>query len=468
MPLILFPKQKEFVLFIQSCLQDEQSGLVEKARDMGATWVSCAISVWLWLFKPGAAIGWGSRKEIYVDRLGDPDSIFEKIRMIIRHLPRVLWPAGFVEKEHMTYMKIINPATGATITGEAGDNIGRGGRKLIYWKDESSHYDRPELIEASLGDNTNCQIDISSVNGTGNIFYRRREKGIEWKPGAAIPRGRTRVFVMAWSDHPAKTPEWYNERRKKAEDEGMLHVFKQEVDRDYSGAVQNVLIPSEWVQAAIDADVKLGISIVGRTYGGLDVADEGGDKNALAIRKGDALIFVDDWGEGDTYQTAERGLSHFKAHRGDHLCYDSVGVGAGVKAGLNLLDRGNVTVSPWNGGEGVLNPTHRVIKYDSESPTNKDFFANLKAQAWWALRTRFHNTFKAVQAGKLDPDADIIILPSYLSKLHEVKLELSQPTYIRNSKGQIIVDKKPDGAKSPNLADAIVMAFFPKESLFFV
>ena len=35
-----------------------------------------------------------------------------------------------------------------------------------------------------------------------------------------------------------------------------MHVFKQEVDRDYSGSVENVVIPSEWVKAAIDLDYK--------------------------------------------------------------------------------------------------------------------------------------------------------------------------------------------------------------------
>jgi phage terminase large subunit len=133
--------------------------------------------VWLWLYWPGAAVGWGSRKEQLVDKIGDPDSIFEKMRIIIRNCPGSCCPPGFDADDHMPYMKIVNPETGATITGEAGDNIGRGGRKLIYFKDESAHYERPEKIEAALADNTNVQIDISSVNGLGNVFHRRREAG---------------------------------------------------------------------------------------------------------------------------------------------------------------------------------------------------------------------------------------------------------------------------------------------------
>jgi phage terminase large subunit len=59
LPFMLFPRQEEFVLFLKSCLDDKESGLVEKARDMGATWLCCAFSVWLWLFRPGTVVGWG-------------------------------------------------------------------------------------------------------------------------------------------------------------------------------------------------------------------------------------------------------------------------------------------------------------------------------------------------------------------------------------------------------------------------
>jgi phage terminase large subunit len=223
-------------------------------RDLGLR----RLSVWLWLFWPGAAVGWGSRKEDLVDKIGDPKSVFDKIRKTIDYLPRELLPAGFDRKAHMAFMKVVNPETDASITGEAGDNIGRGGRTLVYFKDESAHYERPEAIEAALGDNTRVQIDISSVNGPGNVFYRRREAGIEWEPALSIPKGKTRVFVMDWREHPAKDQAWYDARKRKAEDDGLQHVFAQEVDRNYFAAVEGVIIPAEYVASAIDAHLKLG------------------------------------------------------------------------------------------------------------------------------------------------------------------------------------------------------------------
>ena len=85
----------------------------------------------------------------------------------------------------------------------------------------------------------------------GDVFYRRRMAGEVWAPGKAMPRGKARVFIMDWRDHPAKTQEWYDLRRSAAEAEGLLHVFAQEVDRDYLSAVDNIIIKQEWIEAAM-------------------------------------------------------------------------------------------------------------------------------------------------------------------------------------------------------------------------
>ncbi len=469
-PLICFQRQDDLVQFLMACLRDEEGGLIEKARDMGATWICCGFSVWLWLFWKGAAVGWGSRKEQLVDRIGDPDSIFEKVRMILRGLPKFFLPAGFGE-DCMTYMKIINPENDCTITGEAGDNIGRGGRKLIYFKDESAHYERPEKIEAALADNTRVPIDISSVNGIGNVFHRRRENGQIWLPGETMEKGRTRIFIMDWSDHPAKDQAWYDMRKKKAEADGLLHIFAQEVDRDYASAVDGVVIPPEWVNACVDAHIKLGIEITGGYCAGLDVADGGGDKNALVVRRGILLCQADEWGDRDTSATARTAMGKLAAFRDVDFQYDCIGVGAGVKAEINnFADQGNVnlppgiTFTPWNAGASVLFPDQRVIPDDDDSPINQDFYANLKAQAWWELRMRCYRTWRMVtgqEGASYDPDT-LISIDSRLPLLHQIKKELSQPTASKSgAKLKMVIDKKPEGTKSPNLGDGTVMAYWP-------
>lgn len=478
MPFVPFRRQRELIRFVHSCLDDRVSGLVEKSRDMGATWICCAISTHLFLFWPGASVGWGSRKAGLVDRIGDPDSIFEKIRILLRNLPRELLPIGFSLTEHMSLMRIVNPETRATIVGEGGDDIGRGGRSLVYFKDESAHYEHPESIEAALSDNALVQIDVSSVNGLGNVFHRRRESGVEWTPSSPTTTtpGRTRIFVMDWRDHPAKTAEWHEQRRAKAEAEGLLHVFAQEVDRDYSAAVQGVVIPAEWVKSAIDAHEKLKLKCDGGWCSALDVADEGGDTNAQATRRGVLLRALDEWGERDTGLTARRAVRNASTAAGTQpvqVQYDCVGVGAGVKSETNrladdgLLPRG-LRLVPWNAGESPQDADRSVIPGDRDSPTWGDFAANLKAQGWWTLRRRFELTHRAVTELALpeedrvpwDED-DLISLPSGLPLLWRLVKELSQPTMSQSSRMKLLIDKTPEGSRSPNLADAVMMCYWP-------
>jgi phage terminase large subunit len=465
MPFILFKRQREFVDFLLACLNGAESGLAEKCRDMGATWVACGFSVALWLFWPGAAVGWGSRKEVLVDQIGDPKCVFEKMRMIVRELPAPLLPAGFGEADDMTFMKFVNRETDATITGEAGDNIGRGGRTLIYFKDESAHYERPEKIEASLGDNTNVQIDISSVNGLGNVFHRRREAGVDWTPGKPIEPGRTAVFVMDWRDHPEKDEAWYARRKQKATDDGLLHVFRQEVDRDYAAAIEGTIIPAEWIRSAIDAHIKLKWPVSRRWSLALDVADGGLDKNAIAGVLGSVIALAETWTERDTGVTTRRAITACTGKGWVDLQYDCIGVGAGVKAEANRLDEegelpGSIHLTPWNAGANPLDADEPVVPDDMDSPLNGDFFENLKAQAWWRVRIRFEKTHRAVTEGIYYPPDELVSIDSTLPMLRQIEKELSQPVK-KPGALKIIVNKTPEGTRSPNVGDAIIMALNP-------
>jgi len=474
MPFILFERQAQLVTFILECLENEQPGLVEKARTMGATWVGVAVSVWAWLFIPGIAIGWGSRDSAALAVLGDPSSIFEKIRMLIRRLPKQFLPEGVGtiddpvsgDNKKLKALQIINPANGATIIGQIGDNIGRGARTRLYFKDESAHYEHPEAIEAALSGTTRVPIDISSVNGLGNVFHRKREAGMDWYPGVKIPRGVTRVFVMDWSESPQYGKAWFEETRKYWEDQGMPHVFASEFERNYAASVQGTIIPLEWLEACIDAHVKLGIE-PGPKISGLDIGDsQDGDRNAQSIRAGIILTYAEEWVARDPGVTARKAIQTCVQHKVPELQYDAGGgLGSNVKSQVNLLREGGnmpkVRVVPWNPGGKVLHGAEKVVPLDLESPRNKDFFTNLKAQAWWALRLRVFNTYQAITQGvKHDPD-ELFSIDSKLPLLQKVKKELCQATSTTGAKLKLLVDKAPEGTRSPNIADSIVMAYFP-------
>jgi phage terminase large subunit len=483
MPFVFFQRQAEFIDFLNGLVEDQENGLVEKCRDAGLTWLACGWSDASWLFEDNVAIGFGSRKEDLVDQAGIPDSIFEKLRLILKRLPREFMPNGFDWRKHSTYMRLLNPENGSTIAGESGDNIGRGGRKWVYFKDESAHYERPDKIEAALGDNTNVQIDISSVNGLGNVFYRRAKAAQTWTPDAVMEPGKTRKFIVDWRDDPRKTQEWYDRRKQRYTDEGLEHVFAQEVERNYAASQSDTIISKEWIDACVDADKKLarlGDWFAGQHTSALDVADGGIDRNSLAIRKSVVLITSKEWGARDVGVTTRNTMLDLQSFPGIQCFYDCIGVGSGVKAEYNrIVDtdlkpwvgkpeynermRRFPAMIPWNAGSGVLNPYFRVIDDDNDSPLIRDFFANLKAQAWWSLRTRFWKTFQCIRDETISyPIDQLISLSSAIPLLHQLCDELAQPTRSATTGTlKMVVDKQPDNTKSPNLADAVVMAYFP-------
>lgn len=54
---------------------------------------------------------------------------------------------------------------------------------------------------------------------------------------------------------------------------------------------------------------------------------------------------------------------------------------------------------------------------------------------------------------------DIISISSSLPLLWRLVSELSQATVCYSKNGKVMIDKSPDGMKSPNLADSVVIRF---------
>lgn len=459
-PFILMPKQEDWIHWIEDMLNSETDGITEKSRDMGLSWTAMAYAVTKCLHNQGFTVGFGSRKEEYVDKAGHPKALFWKGREFLKHLP-IEFRGSWDERKHSPHMRISIPDMESVITGEAGDNIGRGDRTTISFVDEAAHLERPLLIDASLSATTNCRIDLSSVNGLNNPFAEKRHS---WPA--------ERVFTFHWRDDPRKNDEWY---KKQCERLNPI-IVAQEIDLNYSASAEGVLIPSEWVMAAMDSCAKLGINPSGERMGSMDVADEGYDKCAWGYRYGVQLQHQESWyGKGkDVYDSTVRMFTLMDTHGVQRGLFDSDGLGVSVRGDSRVINERRAEnnlpfrdIEPFWGSGAVINPDEEFIKGDPIrgiiGRTNKDFFQNRKAQAYWALRTRFQNTYRAV-VESLDYDADSIIdIPSTLPERSQLVSELSQPLYRINDAGKLIVIKTPDGMKSPNLADMAMMLYSPSQ-----
>lgn len=268
-PFVLFPKQAEFIDWLVAKWRGQDDGLAEKSRDMGVSWLCVAFAVWMWRFHGGAVIGFGSRKEEYVDKLGDPKSLFWKARQFIGLLPVEFRPDGYSEGAHAPHMRIMNPENGSAIVGEAGDNIGRGNRTSIYFKDESAFYERPEGIDAALSQTSNCKIDVSTVNGNGNPFYRKRHSG------------KIDVFTFHWRDDPRKDDAWYA-KQKNALDPV---IVAQEIDIDYNASTSDAWIGGDLIESAMRTG-PAEIEGKGTWRIGVDAAHYGDDESVIHKRQG--------------------------------------------------------------------------------------------------------------------------------------------------------------------------------------
>lgn len=471
-PFILFPRQIELCDTVTKNWRAQKNLLIEKSRDTGISWLLMSWACCLCTLYDDVAIGTGSRKWELVDELGNMDTLLQKARMFLKFLPPE-FRGGYTEKKNSKEGQLLIPETRSVIDGEAGDDIGRGGRKSAYIVDEAAHLLHPESVDASLSSNTNCKIELSSVKGMSNPFARRAHDGSVDK------------FVMDWRDDPRKDQAWYDQYLATYG----ATITAQEVDRNYSASVDGVIIPGLWVQAAIDAHVKLGIEITGMREGGLDVADLGQDKNAFATRHGILLEHVEQWAgmdAGDLSGTTERAFRLADDHRLNGFCYDTDGMGVGVRGPARTLNAGRakaMRVYPFRGsasGDALFMPNAPVKGEDGKplDRKNKDYFQNHKAQSYIALRWRFLCVYRAVakgyrligrpgdkpaQPGELVVDIDdIISISSKIPKLYELVSELSQPVKKDSGTGKLMVDKTPDGMKSPNLSDAVMMAFAPR------
>ena len=452
-PFIPWPRQIEYMRWLYERWQSGERGLVEKSRDCGVTWLSVGFAVALWAFRDGVAIGFGSRKEDLVDRLGDPDSIFEKIRHFVAHVPAILLPAGYSRDKHSSYQKIVSPTTGSSITGEAGDSIGRGGRKSIYFVDEAAFIDRQEMVDAALSQSTNCQIDISTFSGTGNAFYRKQQRF----------QGTKRHFVFDWRSDLRKDDAWYSRQK----DEQTEETVAQEIDRDPTAANIDSFIPAKWVTASIDAHKRIGFDPSGIRTAGFDPADTG-DSKAIVLRYGSVIVDCQQLKSGDITDALPWAYEIADQHRADLFIYDADGMGApAIKIDIARRSAGRFELIPYRGSGEVRDKLEPSIKGDQKAKVNGDIYYNFRGQSWTWARERFRLTYEAITrldkglAVNVDPDK-LISLSSDCKALHALRAELSAPRRKYSDNGKILVESKKDmrarRVQSPNLSDALIMS----------
>jgi len=226
LPFILWPKQRKLFEQLDYWYKRSQSGervnaVLDKPRAVGATFTLVAWCFHRWLFEPFEA-RFGSRKEDYVDKRGESDTIFFKFDYMIERLPTWLL-APFTRSS----MLLKNLETGGQISGEsANPNFGRGGRKSIIVFDELGFWEWARASWEACGETTNFRLAMSTPPLTGkDSFFYKLISGQE---------GRVDMFAFDWRDVPTRDDNWFTQAKEsKSEEE-----FAREVLKSYEGTTK--------------------------------------------------------------------------------------------------------------------------------------------------------------------------------------------------------------------------------------
>ena len=231
------------------------------------------------------------------------------------------------------------------------------------------------------------------------------------------------------------------------------HVY---LGKPLSGDDQ-AIIKRSWIDAAIDFHLRTDIDMTGQNTVGYDVADSGDDKNATVSSNGQIVTGCEEWqgSENELKKSADR-VRLLAIKENARIVYDSIGVGA--HTGSTLQAEGFNDFVGFNAGGKVFKPN---MKY--EGVKQKEYFSNIKAQAWWLIADRFRNTFDYAENGNHNYKAeDLISIDSSVANINALISELMTPHKDFDKSGKVKVESKADllkrGVKSPNRADSFIMA----------
>ena len=237
----------------------------------------------------------------------------------------------------------------------------------------------------------------------------------------------------------------------------------------YFDTIDNAIIMPEWFDACIDAHIKLeklGRWDVGQERVSFDPADAGDDPEALAYQKGNVVYEAMSADAKDIEEACNWACSYANDKRVDSFTWDCDGMGIGLKSQISHAFKGKkVETDQFKGSEGAFMPDEIYERVDedtrSKTKTNKDTFANQRAQFYWNLRDKMFKTWLAVEKGRYYPVDEMISFSKDIKHLALLRAELCSIPRKYISSGRIQLLTKAEMLKkdisSPNIGDCVMM-----------
>lgn len=417
-PFITYPYEDTLLKKLVDTIQNQKDILVEKSRDMGVTWCVVLAFTWFWCFRgEGFDFLVGSRKEQYIDTIGNMDTIMEKIRFLIRNMPTWMRPQKFDFKQHSNYLKIINPQTGATITGEATNaNFSRSGRRRAIFFDEFAFWETDQQAWRASADASNCRIVVSTPCGFNNQFAKLRHSG------------SIQVETLHWKLHPEKDQAWYdNECKRRNFDQVEI---AQELDINYEGSEEGILFEFNELKKAVHNEPLLSPD---RIVVSLDPAGEGEDEAVFYVGNNGNIIERKFFKTSTDTQLAAEAILLINKYKAQVFICDSIGnsVADLVSQLLGKNDRGV-----------------KVVKFKSSEKATDPTYFNRRDQV-------YHQASVQMKSGNVQVDDDYVLMV----QLNATKYKKDNGRIYVVSKEEIkdVLKTSSAPSSSPDRADAWVL-----------
>ena len=225
-PFVAWPKQLEFLDWLEERTRLGELALVPKSREVGVSWMCLMRLWWAWRFEPGFSALLGSRKEDLVDKAGDSDSLFQKLRWMMGLQPDHLKPAS--DQVRSTHMLLEHQTIDSTLVGEATNPaFGQGKRRRVIFIDEAARVQNSVFASTWLA--------IESAWHSLWVVYNpgaKDHKTYDLHHGAGAVAKKL-IFPITWEADPRRDEDW--KRRKLKEGGGVLspHEFKSSYECQY-------------------------------------------------------------------------------------------------------------------------------------------------------------------------------------------------------------------------------------------
>lgn len=375
------------------------------------------------------------------------DNLFAMVKRYHEHNP--LAPStGATNAKELVFDKL---DSGYKLATAGSKDVGRSNTAQLLHGSEFAFWDNAAMHLAGIG---NTIADIpgteivleSTANGIGNTFHElwqaaERGEGLYqaifvpwyWQPEyrSPLPEGfqltpeeaeYARVYQL---DHEQMA--W---RRNKiiSYGTGRGWLFDQEYPATANLAFRSVTddpyISPLLVNAAALSSYR---DMAGPLVIGVDPADQGKDRTAIAFRRGRCVTRLHTYQGKSTMEVAGIVAQMVAEHHPDAIFVDATGIGAGVADRLRELG-------------------HPVIGvHSAQAALDGHNYANKRAEMWARLRAWFEDQpVRIPHSGALIAD-------------------LTAPGYKYDSAGRLLIEKKEDmrkrGVRSPDCGDAMALTF---------